>query len=81
LVETYGVRPDPEMHREVLARVAPLDIATYRGFAMPRLVPVYDAGELVDVRLEAATGFTEQMLEYSERYGFLAGQRDVKGRA
>jgi dipeptidyl-peptidase III len=50
---------------------AALDIAPYSGFVQPKLVPVLDGDEIVDVRLEYAEDFTAQMLEYGERYAFL----------
>jgi dipeptidyl-peptidase-3 len=40
LVETYGVKIDPALHKEVLDRAAKLKSAPYAGFVNPRLVPV-----------------------------------------
>ena len=71
LVETYGVKVDPELHMEVRERYAALDIPAYSGFINPRLVPVERNGEIVDVRIEYPDDFTEQMLEYADRYSFL----------
>ncbi|HEX6999048.1 MAG TPA: dihydrofolate reductase [Gammaproteobacteria bacterium] len=71
LVETYGVRVDRALHEEVLARYERLDIPPYAGFINPRLVPVMEDGRIVDVRIEYPEDFTEQMLEYAERYAFL----------
>jgi len=71
LVETYGVRVDQAMHKEVLDRVAPLNIAAYAGFIQPRLVPVEENGEIVDVKIEYPVDFPAQMLEYEKRYSFL----------
>jgi len=71
LVETYGVRVDQEMHREVLERIAPLDIAAYAGFIQPRLVPVEENGEIIDVEVEYSDDFPAQMLEYEKNYSFL----------
>lgn len=72
LVETYGVKVDRELHKEVLERVAALNIAPYSGFINPRLVPEFDEhGEIVDVRIEYPDDFTKQHLEYSSRYSFL----------
>jgi dipeptidyl-peptidase-3 len=42
LVETYGVKVDPKLHAEVLARVKPLNIAPYSGFVYPEFELVYD---------------------------------------
>lgn len=71
LVETYGVKVDPAIHAEVLARVEPLNIAPFSGFVQPRLVAVEENGEIVDVIIEYSDNFTEQMLEYEEKYSFL----------
>lgn len=71
LVETYGVKVDRAMHEEVLARIAPLDIAPYRGFIQPRLVAIEENGEIVDVKIEPMADFVEWMLESEEKYGFL----------
>jgi dipeptidyl-peptidase-3 len=71
LVETYAVKVDPELHAEVRARYAALDIPPYSGFINPRLVPVERDGNIVAVRIEYPADFTAQMLEYAERYSNL----------
>jgi dipeptidyl-peptidase-3 len=71
LVETYGVKVDRAMHQEVLERVAPLNIAAYAGFVQPRLVPVEENGEIIDVQIEYVDDFPAQMLEYEKDYSFL----------
>jgi dipeptidyl-peptidase-3 len=71
LVETYGVKVDQAIHREVLARVAPLGIAAYSGFLQPRLVAHVENGKITDVKLEHGDDFTAQMLEYERNYSFL----------
>ncbi len=71
LVETYGVEVDRDLHSEILERYASLDIPAYSGFINPRLVPVEESGEIVDVRIEYPADFSEQMFEYAERYAFL----------
>ena len=71
LVETYGVKVDQEIHAEVLERVAPLNIAAFAGFIQPRLVPVEENGEIIDVKIEYTDDFPGQMLELEENYGFL----------
>src|SRR6185503_3307512 len=42
LVETYGVKVDPQLHKEILDRYAKLNIAPYRGFIQPHLNAVTD---------------------------------------
>ena len=71
LFETYGVQVDAELHQEVLERVATLEGAPYGGFINPRLVPVIENDEIVDVRVEYPDDFTQQMLRYAEEYGNL----------
>ncbi len=72
LLENYGVIVDQELHKEVLDRVAPLNIAPYRGFVNPVLIPVEDEnGEIIDVKIENNQSFVEQMLYYGEKYGNL----------
>ena len=73
LVENYGVIVDRDLHKEVLARTKKLGIAPYSGFINPKLVPVTsENGDTVDIRIEYPEDFVEQMLDYSERYGFLS---------
>ncbi|PJA07887.1 MAG: dihydrofolate reductase [Flavobacteriales bacterium CG_4_10_14_0_2_um_filter_32_8] len=72
LVENYGVQVDQALHKEVLARVAKLNIAPYGGFINPKLVPITNAkGEITDIKVEYPKDFTEQMLDYAKRYSFL----------
>jgi dipeptidyl-peptidase-3 len=51
--------------------VAPLDIAAYKGFIQPRLVPVEEDGEIVDVKIEPNTDFVGWMLEAEDELSFL----------
>ena len=72
LVETYGVNIDPELHAEVLERYKRLDIAPYKGFLNPRMLPVHNAkGEVTDITLDYSESYEEQMLRYSRQYGTL----------
>lgn len=71
LVEGYGVKVDPKLHEEVLRRYEALNIAPYAGFINPRLVPVMEGDEIVDVKVEYPEDFVEQMLEYGEKYSRL----------
>lgn len=68
LVETYGVKVDPELHREVLKRTEKLNIAPYAGFIQPIMKPVTAGDSIQDIKLEYPTDFSEQMLYYSEHY-------------
>jgi len=71
LIETYGTQVDPELHAEVLERYATLNVAPYSGFINPKLVPVMENGEIVDIQVQYPDDFVAQMLEYGEEYGFL----------
>ena len=69
LVETYAVKVDPKIHREVLDRYARLSIAPYKGFVNPVYTPVFDnAGNLTDVTISYAEDYPMQMLRYSRDY-------------
>ncbi|HQQ93845.1 MAG TPA: dihydrofolate reductase [Bacteroidia bacterium] len=71
LIEDYGVKIDPALHKEVLARYEKLQIAPYAGFIQPRLVPVVQNGEIIDVKIEYPEDFKTQMLEYGRQYALL----------
>lgn len=71
LVETYGVKVDQNLLKEVKARYAKLNTAPYNGFIQPKLVPVLNGGKITDVKVEYPKDFTQQMLEYGKEYGFL----------
>ena len=72
LVETYGVNIDPELHAEVLDRYKRLNIAPYKGFLNPRMLPVHNAqGEIIDISLDYSESYDEQMLRYSRQYATL----------
>ncbi|MBS1589522.1 MAG: dihydrofolate reductase [Bacteroidetes bacterium] len=71
LVETYGVKVDPVLHKEILARYAKLGIKPYRGFIQPKLIPVLKDGKITDVKVEYPTSFFQQMMEYAKGYSFL----------
>ena len=74
LIETYGVKVDKELHKEVLERFAKLNVAPYKGFINPQLVPVLKNGKIVDVTVSYPDDFTKQMLEYGEKYSFLPNE-------
>lgn len=71
LIETYGVKIDPALHKEVRDRYAKLNIAPYKGFINPVLKPVMEGGKIVDVKVEYPEDFTEQMLFYAKNHSFL----------
>ena len=71
LVENYGVKVDPELHKEILVRFAKLGIKPYRGFIQPKLKAVMKDGEITDVKVEYPDNFYKQMMEYGKDYGYL----------
>jgi dipeptidyl-peptidase-3 len=68
LFETYGVKFDPKVRDQVVARVQKLNLPSYSGFVMPKLEPVLGAdGKVTDVKISYPQDLTAQMLEYSGR--------------
>ena len=73
LVETYAVKVDPKLHKEVLDRYSRLDIAPYRGFVNPVYVPVRnDKGAVVDVKVTYGENYLPQVMRYSREYKTLS---------
>ncbi|MBO5750456.1 MAG: dihydrofolate reductase, partial [Bacteroidaceae bacterium] len=69
LVENYGVKIDPALHKEILDRYAHLDLAPYKGFINPVYTAVKDEnGNIIDVKIDYTEGYAEQMLRYSSDY-------------
>ncbi|MCH5319650.1 MAG: dihydrofolate reductase [Paramuribaculum sp.] len=72
LVETYGVKVDPQLHNEILERYSHLSIAPYKGFVNPVYTLVVDnAGNPVDVTVAYDEGYIDQMFRYSDKYSTL----------
>ncbi len=71
LVEGYGVKVDPVLHKEILERYATLGIKPYRGFVQPKLTATMNGNTVTDVKVEYPTSFYEQMMEYGKKYSFL----------
>lgn len=72
LVETYAVKVDPVLHKEILERYAKLNIAPYKGFINPVYEVVKDEnGNIVDVKISYEEGYADQMLRYSRDYSTL----------
>lgn len=66
LIETYGVKVEEELHREVLERYRKLNVPPYAGFINPVYTLVKAGGEITDVRIHYPDNFLEQMLKYGE---------------
>lgn len=72
LIEDYGVKVDPELHREVLARYKKLNLAPYKGFINPVYTALTDKnGNITDVKVEYGESYDHQMLRYSRDYNTL----------
>lgn len=71
LVEKYAVKVDAQLHEEVLERYRQLSISPYKGFINPRLVPRMQGEEIVDIDVDYSESYENQMLRYSEEYGYL----------
>lgn len=72
LVETYGVKVDQDLHKQILDRNKKFTAAPYSGFVNPVIVPkTNDNGEIESFTLEQPKTFEEQMLYYSQHYNNL----------
>lgn len=72
IIENFGVKIDPELHREILDRYAKLNLAPYTGFVNPYLTPRYDpSGKITDIVVEYTDDYLGQMMYYGKNYSFL----------
>ncbi len=72
LVEDYAVTVPSELHAEVLQRYEKLNLAPYKGFINPWLLPVTDAnGQIIDIQVNYSETYDHQMLRYSSEYATL----------
>ena len=72
LVEGYAIQVDARLHEEVLCRYKKLNLAPYKGFINPQLIPVLDAqGEICDIHVSYSESYAHQMLRYSSEYATL----------
>ncbi|HOF99380.1 MAG TPA: dihydrofolate reductase, partial [Paludibacteraceae bacterium] len=72
LVENYGVKVDPVIHKEILERYEKLNLAPYRGFVNPVYKAIKNAGgEIRDVKISYDENYVEQQLRYSRQYSNL----------
>lgn len=75
LVETYGVKVDQVLHKEILDRNKQFTSAPYSGFINPHLTPkMDDNGNITDIVVEQPESFAAQMLEYASDYSYLTGK-------
>lgn len=72
LVESFGIDIDMPLHKEILERYKRLNLAPYKGFINPVLMPeLDDLGEIVDVHIDYTEAYDAQMLRYSRDYATL----------
>ena len=72
MVERYAVKVDADLHAEVLERYQRLNLAPYKGFINPQLLPVYNENnEICDIQVNYGESYAHQMLRYSTEYGTL----------
>jgi dipeptidyl-peptidase-3 len=65
LFDAYGIHFDPGLRDEVVARVDALNLPSYTAIVMPRLMPRYQDGAIVDVEMSYPCDLETQMLEHS----------------
>jgi len=70
-VEKYGIKINPEIHKEVKDRYALLDLAPYSGFINPKFVITTENGQIKDIQLDYSQNYVDQMLEYGKKYRLL----------
>lgn len=72
LVEKYAIKVDAEIHEEILTRYKKLNLAPYKGFINPMLLPEFDRnGEISDIHVYYGESYSHQMLRYSTEYATL----------
>ena len=72
LIETYAVKVNQPLHKEILARYAKLNLAPYRGFVNPVYKLVADKdGKITDVTISYDENYVQQHLRYSKEYSVL----------
>ena len=77
LIETYAVKIDPELHKEVKERYNALGLKPYGGFINPDIVPVEKDGKVVDYQVNYPTDFLQQHLDYGKKYSFVEENHDA----
>lgn len=72
LVETYGVKVNQKLHKEILDRYEALRLAPYKGFVNPVYKLVTDeSGKVTDVTISYDENYVNQQLRYSKQYSVL----------
>lgn len=72
IIETYAVKVDQPVHKEVLERYSKLNLVPYRGFVNPVYTLVKnDNGEVTDVSISYDENYVDQHLRYSKQYSVM----------
>ena len=72
MVEEYGVKIDPVLHKEILTRYEKLHLSPYKGFINPVYHAERDAqGNITNVTIDYTESYDHQMLRYSHDYATL----------
>lgn len=66
LVENYGIKVDPQLHKETLERYEKLNLKPYSGFINPEII-----FENNDYKIIYPDNFLEQNLKYGNDYSIL----------
>lgn len=75
LVDRYGVKVDPELHKEVKERYNALGLKPYGGFINPVITPVVEEGRIVDYQVSYPDDFLAEHLDLGKNYSFLNAPR------
>lgn len=68
LVETYGVKVDTTLQKEVLERYRKLNVPPYAGFINPEYALIKQGEKITAVSVHYPDNFLEQMLKYGEEW-------------
>lgn len=72
LVEKYAIKVDSVLHKEIKRRYEQLNLAPYKGFINPMLLPILDDNaKISDIAVYYEESYAHQMLRYSTEYGTL----------
>ena len=72
LVEKYAIKVDSVLHKEIKRRYEQLNLAPYKGFINPMLLPILDDNaKISDIAVYYGESYAHQMLRYSTEYGTL----------
>ena len=69
MVEKYGIKIEPNLHREILDRYEALKMAPYKGFVNPIYTPYLDNnGTFNGLSIDYTEDYADQHLRYSRDY-------------